>query len=155
VLKQGTVSTNVYLRRAHNIALRRRWIHEPVLLPDDWPSVEHAPKRGITEREHGLIIAREHNPEWRAYYQFLRETGGTQTDIATLCAENINWHATDENGQPRAELQYIRCKLRRKNPPPSNPLRLSEAGSGGRLCEPQQHPQFHMLEFILTRPGWA
>src|SRR5436190_14269631 len=23
-----------------------------------------------------------------------------------------------------------------------------------RLCEPQQRPQFHTLEFLPTRPGW-
>jgi hypothetical protein len=25
---------------------------------------------------------------------------------------------------------------------------------GARLCEPQQRPKFHTLEFIPTRPGW-
>jgi hypothetical protein len=119
-LKRGTVSTNVYLRRAHNLALRRRWIYEPVLLPDDWPAVEHKSKRGITEEEYRLIIARERNSEWRAYYHFIRETGGSQTDVANLCAENVNWHPVDEFGRARTpEIAYIRCKLRRKNPPPS------------------------------------
>lgn len=34
-------------------------------------------------------------------------------------------------------------------------MRLAEARSGARLCEPQQRPQFHTLEFIPTRPGGA
>lgn len=90
-LKSGTVSTNVYLRRIHNYAVNMHWLPWPVLLKPNWPKVEHKEKRGITLEEHQKIIAREHNPATRAYYELLWHLGGAQTDIAHLKAEDIDW----------------------------------------------------------------
>jgi integrase len=91
VLKQGGVSTNVYLRRAHNFALNNNWLPRPVLPKPNWPVVRHKDKRGITFEEHQKIINREHNPATRAFYQLLWHLGGSQTDVATLTAEDIDW----------------------------------------------------------------
>jgi integrase len=103
VLKTGTVATNVYLRRAHNYALDMDWIIRPVLVKKRWPKPVYKDKRAITEEEHMRVIARELNPERRAYYQILWYTGASQTDAANLTAENIDWK--------KKELTYRRRKL--------------------------------------------
>jgi hypothetical protein len=92
VLEQGSVSTNVYLRRAHNYALGMNWLPWPVLPKLHWPPVHYKEKRAITFDEHQKIIQRERNPSTRAFYQLLWFFGGAQTDIATLRAEDIDWH---------------------------------------------------------------
>lgn len=91
VLKAGTVSTNVYLRRIHNYAVALHWLPWPVLPKANWTKVQHKEKRAVTFDEHQKIIARELNPATRAYYQLLWYMGGAQTDIATLTAEDIDW----------------------------------------------------------------
>jgi integrase len=91
VLQEGTVSTNVYLRRAHNYAMNMYWLPRPVLPKPNWPVVRHKERRGITLAEHNKIIDREHNPATRAFYQLLWYLGGSQTDVATLLAEDVDW----------------------------------------------------------------
>ena len=92
VLKSGSVSTNVYLRRTHNFAMGMHWLPWPVLPKLHWPPVQYKEKRAITFEEHQKIINREHNPATRAYFQLLWQLGGSQTDIATLTAEDIDWN---------------------------------------------------------------
>jgi integrase len=48
-------------------------------------------KRAITSDEHQAILERERNPEWRAFYELLWHLGGSQSDIANLRAEDIDW----------------------------------------------------------------
>lgn len=91
MLRKGTVSTNVYLRRLHNFAFDMNWLPWPILAKKLWPKVKYGEKRGITREEHEKIIARETNPERRDYYEVLWHTGGSQTDVAHLHAEDINW----------------------------------------------------------------
>jgi integrase len=91
VLNAGTISTNMFLRRLHNFAIGMHWLPWPVLPKLKWPAVEHKERRAITADEHRQIIEREHNPEIRAYYQLLWHLGGSQTDIAELTAEDIDW----------------------------------------------------------------
>jgi integrase len=91
MLKKGTVSTNAYLRRLHNYALDMNWLAWPILPKKRWPKIVYGEKRGITLEEHQKIIAREGNPERRDYYELLWQTGGSQTDVASLQAEDINW----------------------------------------------------------------
>jgi integrase len=91
VLNAGTISTNMFLRRLHNFAIGMHWLPWPVLPKLKWPAVEHKERRAITADEHRIIIEREHNPEIRAYYQLLWHLGGSQTDIAELTAEDIDW----------------------------------------------------------------
>jgi integrase len=91
VLNSGTVSTNMFLRRLHNFAVGMHWLPWPVLPKLQWPAVRHKDRRAITLEEHQRIIEREHNPEIRAYYQLLWHLGGSQTDIAELTAEDIDW----------------------------------------------------------------
>jgi integrase len=91
VLNAGTISTNMFLRRLHNFAVGMHWLPWPVLLKLKWPAVEHKERRAVTAEEHQRIIAREQNPEIRAYYQLLWHLGGSQTDIADLTAQDIDW----------------------------------------------------------------
>ena len=91
VLAQGTVSTNVYLRRLQNLALDLRWIVEAVLNKRLFPKPIYRKKRAITLEEHRRIVERELNAERRDYYELIWHTGGAQTDMARLVAENINW----------------------------------------------------------------
>ena len=91
VLQAGTVSTNVYLRRLHNFAVELNWLPWPVLLKKQWPKIRFKEKRAITSDEHLRIIGIEWDAERKAYYQLLWHLGGSQSDIASLCAEDIHW----------------------------------------------------------------
>ena len=91
VLEAGKVSTNVYLRRIHNFALDMTWLPWPVLAKKRWPAVEFKEKRGITLDEHQAIVARELNPERKAFYKLAWHLGASQSDLAFLEAENVDW----------------------------------------------------------------
>ena len=108
-----------YLRRLHNLALGLGWLPWPILAKRAWPKIRSQSKRAINAEEHAAVIASERNPERRAYYELLYETGAAQTDAATLTAENIDW----QNGI----LVYHRKKLG----PFSEPCRLT---IGKKLC---------------------
>jgi integrase len=90
-LKAGTVSTNVHLRKLHNFCLSMNWLPWPLIPKRLWPEVKFQPKRAITLGEHQLIIEREKNPERRSFYELCWHLGGSQTDIANLKAEDIDW----------------------------------------------------------------
>lgn len=91
VLEAGKVSTNVYLRRIHNFALDMTWLPWPVLPKKRWPAVEFKDKRSITLAEHLAIIARELNPERKAFYKLAWHLGAAQSDLAFLNAEDVDW----------------------------------------------------------------
>jgi integrase len=136
VLRNGTKSTNHFLRRLHNLAHGLGWLPALVLAPKLWPSVKPAVRRGITLAEHQLIIASEKNPERRAYYELLWETGGSQTDIVNLQAENILWE--------QGILCYSRCKLKPTAPP-------AQLAIGPRLAELLRGLPFNGPPF----PNWS
>jgi integrase len=91
VLENGSVSTNIYLRRIHNFALDMNWLPWPVLPKKRWPAIKFKEKRGITLEEHQAIVARELNPERKAFYKLAWHLGAAQTDLAFLEAENVDW----------------------------------------------------------------
>jgi len=91
VLETGKVSTNVYLRRIHNFALDMTWLPWPVIVKRQWPKVEFKDKRAITWGEHQAIVTRELNPERKAFYKLAWHMGASQSDLAGLEAENIDW----------------------------------------------------------------
>lgn len=93
VLEKGTVCTNIFLRRIQNFALDMAWLPWPVLGKKQWPKIEFKEKRGITWEEHQKIVAGESNAELRDYYELLWHLGGSQTDMALLRAEDIDWEA--------------------------------------------------------------
>jgi len=71
VLNKGSVSTNVYLRRAHNFPIGMHWLPWPVLPKLHWPPVKYKDKRAITLEEHQKIINRVRNPATRASFELL------------------------------------------------------------------------------------
>ena len=91
VLAAGTISTNIFLRRLHNFALDMGWLPWPVVPKKQWPPVQYGEKRAITREEHLQIVAREGNPERKAFYELAWHLGASQTDLACLSADNIDW----------------------------------------------------------------
>jgi hypothetical protein len=91
VLENGSVSTNIYLRRVHNFALDMNWLPWPVLPKKRWPAVEFKEKRAITMAEHLTIVTREQNPERKAFYKLVWCLGASQSDLAFLEAKNVDW----------------------------------------------------------------
>jgi integrase len=64
-----------------------------VLPKKRWPAIKFKEKRAITWKEHQAIVSRELNPERKAFYQLAWHLGASQSDIAFLEAENIDWEA--------------------------------------------------------------
>ncbi len=91
VLKIGTVSTNIYLRRLHNFCLDMDWLLKPIIPKRQWPGIEFKEKRGVTREEHQKIVAGESNAELRDFYELLWHLGGSQTDMASLRGEDVDW----------------------------------------------------------------
>ena len=91
VLKAGTVSTNIYLRRLHNFCVDMNWLPWPLIPKRQWPSIRFKDKRAITWEEHCRIVEREKNPERIAFYQLAWNLGASQSDLASLKAEDIDW----------------------------------------------------------------
>jgi hypothetical protein len=57
------------------------WLPWPILAKKLWPKLRFKEKRAVTAKEHQAIIARELNPEHRAYYEMCWHLGGAQTDV--------------------------------------------------------------------------
>ena len=91
VLHAGTVATNLYLRRIHHYAVTMHWLPWPVLSKLHWPPLVYQAKRAITLDEHWQLLAVERSPVRRAFYEILWHFGGSQTDMARLTAEDIDW----------------------------------------------------------------
>jgi integrase len=102
-LKAGTVSTNVRLRKLHNFCISMNWLPWPLIPKRLWPEVRFKDKRAITSEEHQLIIDREKNPERRSFYELCWHLGGSQTDIANLKTEDIDW--------PNQSIAYARQEI--------------------------------------------
>ena len=90
-IHDGTVSTNVFLRRIHNFALDMNWLPRSIIPKRQWPAVQFKEKRAITIAEHQAIINREKNLERKTYYELCWHLGGSQGDIAKLKAEDVDW----------------------------------------------------------------
>ncbi len=67
------------------------WLPWPVLPKRQWPPIRYKEKRAITRDEHELILSRESNPEMRAFLWCCWHIGGSQSDIARLKAEDVDW----------------------------------------------------------------
>src|ERR1019366_924315 len=91
VLRVGTVSTNVYLRRFQNHAVDMDWLAKRILPKKLFPDITHKDQRAITWDEHLRILEREGNPERRDFYELCWYFGGSQSDIAGLQGEDIDY----------------------------------------------------------------
>lgn len=92
VLANGTVSTNSFLRKLHNHCIGMNWLPWPILAKKLWPKIKHKKKRAITAAEHQKIVGAEKNPERKNLYELCWHLGGSQSDIAKLNAEDIDWN---------------------------------------------------------------
>ena len=93
VLKAGTISTNLHLRQIQNFALDLNWLPRPIIPRRQWPTVRFHERRAITRTEHEKIVAADPNAERRLFYEVAWHLGASQTDIALLTADNIDWQA--------------------------------------------------------------
>jgi integrase len=142
VLQGGTVSTNVYLRRLHNFCLDMSWLPWPLIPKRQWPAVHYGDKRAITLEEHSQIIAREKNPERKAFYQLAWHLGASQSDLAHLQAEDVDW--------PTRIISFVRMKLRHRNQTPPQ-VRFGKEVEEILASLSKSGPLFPYL--ITVRPG--
>lgn len=102
VLLNGTVSTNVFMRRLHSFALNMGWLPWPILAYAQWPRLKYKTRRAITAAEAQQLLDIEPHPEWKAFLELLWHIGAAQVDMAALTHENINW--------PNRTISYTRKK---------------------------------------------
>ncbi|HEY3861299.1 MAG TPA: tyrosine-type recombinase/integrase [Verrucomicrobiae bacterium] len=67
------------------------WLPWPLVPKRQWPVVRFKDKRAITWEEHCQIVEREKNPERKAFYQLAWYVGASQSDLACLQAEDVDW----------------------------------------------------------------
>ena len=151
VLERGKVATNVFLRRLHNFAVDVGWLPWPILPKKQWPVIRFKPKRAIMFAEHADIVERERNPERKAFYELLWHLGGSQSDIAHLRAEDIDWTAQTVTYR-RQKTKSVACLHFGDRPLPA-PLRWAAAAAVSTIqpfCanEPRTfHPLAHQGPF--------
>jgi integrase len=139
VLQTGTVSTNVYLRRLHNFCLDMNWLAWPLVPKRQWPAVRFKDKRAITWEEHCKIIAREQNPERKAFYQLAWYLGASQSDLAHLQAEDVDW-------QTRI-ICFVRMKTRWRGLQPPQ-IRFGKEVEAILSALPKSGPLFPYLQAV-------
>ena len=111
-LESGRVGVNICLRRLHAFAVDTGWLPWPVMSKKRWPKIVSGEKRGITAEEHHRIIAAERDEEVRDFYELLWQVGGSQSDMAALTAENIDWDMERPlNSQAAGQLGPRRRKV--------------------------------------------
>ena len=69
------------------------WLLAPVIPKRRFPKPVFKQKRAITLEEHQRIMDREKNVERRAFYELAWHTGASQSDLANLHAEDIDWNS--------------------------------------------------------------
>jgi integrase len=67
------------------------WLPWPVMPKRQWPSLHYKERRAITREEHDEILSRETNLEMRAFLWCCWHLGGSQSDVARLVAEDVDW----------------------------------------------------------------
>jgi integrase len=101
--RKAGVSTNVWLRILHNRAIDLGWLLAPVMPKRAWPKVKYGERRGTTAEEHKKILGSERLSDYALFFQLLWETGGSQSDVANLSVDAIDWETR--------RLYYRRQKL--------------------------------------------
>jgi integrase len=135
----GTVSTNVYLRRLHNFCVDVNWLPWPSIPKRQWPAVRFKDKRAITWDEHCKIVARELNPERKAFYQLAWHLGASQSDLAHLQAEDVDWQARI--------ICFVRMKTRCRGQQPPQ-IRFGKEVEEILAPLPQTGPLFPYLQTV-------
>lgn len=141
-MQVGCVSTNIYLRRLHNFCLDMNWLPWPSIPKRQWPAIRFKPKRAITWEEHSKIIARERNPERKAFYQLAWHLGASQSDLAHLQAEDVDWSARI--------ICFVRMKIRWRDVQPPQ-IRFGQEVEAILSTLPKTGPLFPYLQNV--EPG--
>ena len=141
-IQVGCVSTNIYLRRLHNFCVDMNWLPWPLIPKRQWPAIRFKPKRAITWEEHSQIIARERNPERRSFYQLAWHLGASQSDLAHLQAEDVDWKARI--------ICFVRMKLRWRDVQPPQ-IRFGPEVEAILATLPKAGPLFPYLQTV--EPG--
>src|SRR5260221_11646776 len=105
------------MRRIHNFALDMDWLLKPTVPKRQWPKVVPRKGKAITSEEHQRIVAREQNLERRAFYQLLWHLGGSQSDVAFLNGEDVDWK--------NRTITYSRTNLQNRGTDPAT-IRFGE-----------------------------
>jgi integrase len=165
-LNEGTVTTNKFLRVMRNFAVDMEWLLHQLIPNRQWPPIQYAPKRAIAPEEHEAIIAREENPERALYYKLAWHTGASQTDLANLTAERINWQKqfiTFPRRKTKTQVQLFfgeKTAAVLRSLPSSGPLfpYLKTVRSADRATEFKQRCDGLKIEGVTLhsyRYGWA
>ena len=142
VLQAGTVSTNVFLRQIHNFCVDMTWLPWPLIPKRRWPAVRYKDRRAITATEHGQIVERERNPELKAFYQMAWHLGASQSDLANLQAEDVDWQARI--------ICFVRMKTRwRRQQPPQ--IRFGREVEEILAALPKAGPLFPKLAVVKEK----
>lgn len=142
VLRLGKVSTNVYLRRLHNFCVDMNWLPWPLITKRQWPVIRFKDKRAVTWEEHCKIVARERNPERKAFYQLAWHLGASQSDLAHLQAEDVDW--------PARIICFVRMKTRWRGLQPPQ-IRFGQEVEAILATLPKTGPLFPYLQNV--KPG--
>jgi integrase len=142
VLQTGTVSTHVFLRRLHNFCVDMNWLPWPLIPKRQWPVIRFKNKRAITWDEHCRIVARERNPEKKAFYQLAWHLGASQSDLAHLQAEDVDWAARI--------ICFVRMKTRWRGQQPPQ-IRFGNEVEAILATLPKTGPLFPNLQSL--QPG--
>jgi integrase len=142
VLQLGCVSTNIYLRRLHNFCLDMNWLPWPVIPKRQWPAIRFKEKRAITLEEHTRIVDREGNPERKAFYRLAWHLGASQSDLANLQAEDVDWDARI--------ICFVRMKTRHRGLQPPQ-IRFGDEVEAILATLPKTGPLFPYLKNV--EPG--
>lgn len=144
VLQAGTVSTNNFLRRLHNFCVDMNWLPWPLIPKRQWPVIRFKDKRAITWEEHCRIIAREGNAERKAFYQLAWHMGASQSDLAHLEAEDVDWSAKI--------ITFVRMKTRWRDNQQPPQIRFGKEVEAILANLPKTGPLFPYLRGRL--PGY-
>ena len=133
------------------------WLPWPLIPKRQWPAVRFKDKRAITWDEHCKIVARELNPERKAFYQLAWHLGASQSDLAHLQAEDVDWQARI--------ICFVRMKTRWRGQQPPQ-IRFGKEVEEILATLPQDRPAVsvfanrarrrpgHRVQATLCRP-WA
>ena len=89
LLNKGGRMTIVYLGSIQKLAIEMGVITHPILPRKLWPKRDKAVKRGLTLKEHRLLLSNIRSWRWRIFLQILWETGAAQTDAAHFRIEKM------------------------------------------------------------------
>jgi len=166
VIQDGTVSTNIFLRRLHGFAVGMKWLPWPVLTSRQWPRVRFKARRGITAEEHGKLLARETNPERHTFLELLWHVGAAQIDLVSLTAGNVDWenriitYARRKTGKPAIlrfgeEVAAILRRLPQSGPLFPNWSKLTSAQRADRFHTRCESLGIHGVSLHSYRYAWA